>query len=393
MTDKNYDIVVLGGAIIGSAIAYFLARELGSGRSICVVERDPTYAQASTSLSLASIRVQFSTPLNIAISRFGYSFLESIGEVLEVDGDRPDAGLKANGYLLMAGESGRALLQKNQIIQQQAGAQVALLEPADIQARYPYINTDEVALAALGLAEEGWFDAYSVMQALRRKASSLGVTYMKDEACGLEMSGARVTAVNLASGERLAAGIVVNATGPRAAKTAAWAGIELPVHPRKRSVFVFDCKERFPDSPLIIDPSGVYVRPEGEHYVCGWSPPEEDDRDCEDFEVEWNLFEEKLWPILAQRVPAFEAIKVTRAWAGHYAMNVIDHNAILGSHPEVSNFYMANGFSGHGVQQSPAVGRGLAELIVGGSYRSLDLSPFGFERFAQGRLIREENVI
>ena len=142
----------------------------------------------------------------------------------------------------------------------------------------------------------------------------------------------------------------------------------------------------------MFDPTGVYVRPEGPSFICGWSPPEEEDPDCEDFEIEWNLFDERIWPTLARRVPAFEAIKLTTAWAGLYALNPLDHNVILGPHPEVPGFIFANGFSGHGVQQSPAMGRGIAELLVHGSYRSLDLGCFDFVRFAEGRPIHERNV-
>lgn len=390
----SYDVVIVGGAIVGSAIAYFLARESGGRLKVLVVERDPSYAQASTSLSLSSIRVQFSRPENIAMSRFGVAFLKSLGDWLEVDGEVPDAGFQERGYLLLASAEGLETLRANHAVQRAQNCSVALLEPDEICRKFDWIDVSGLAAGSLGLAEEGWFDAYALMQAFRRKARALGVRYMQDEVVALERSGGRVTAVQLASGEKLTAGEVVDAAGPAARKVAAMAGVDLPVYPRKRSVFVFDCRTELPDCPLIVDPSGVYVRPEGSGFICGSSPgPQDPDPDCEDLEVDWPAFEEFVWPVLARRVPAFEALKLTGGWAGHYAVNPIDHNAILGRHPEVTNLVLANGFSGHGVQQSPAVGRGIAELLVYGEYRSLDLQAFDFARFAEGRPIRELNVI
>jgi glycine/D-amino acid oxidase-like deaminating enzyme len=389
---RRYDVVIVGGAIVGSAIAYFLARESGGRLSTLVVERDPSYARCSTSGSLSSIRQQFSRAENIAISQFGIGFIKSVVEHLAVDGEAPDLGFREPGYLVLADADGLGILETNHRLQRDLGAQIALMSPDELSRRFPWLSVEGLAGGALGLADEGWFDAYSLMIGFRKKAIALGVTYARDEVTGLERRGTRVAAAELTDGGRVEAGSVVNAAGPQARAVAAMAGIDLAVYCRKRSVFVFDCRTEIPDCPLVIDPTGVFVRPEGPAYVTGWSPPEAEDPDCEDFQVDWPLFEDKIWPVIARRVPAFEAIKATNAWACHYALNPLDHNAILGPHPEVENFVFANGFSGHGVQQSPAVGRGIAELLVHGRYMSLDLSPFDFARFAEGRLIRELNV-
>ena len=202
-----------------------------------------------------------------------------------------------------------------------------------------------------------------------------------------------MTSVSLRSGEKIECGAVINCAGINAWRIAAWIGLDLPVRPRKRLVYVIDCREELTDVPLTIDPTGVWFRPEGANFICGVSPEEGNDPDSTDFELDYSLFEELIWPTLANRVPAFEAIKLIRAWAGHYDYNVLDQNVIIGPAPHVPNFLMANGFSGHGLQQSPAIGRALSELVTFGSYRTLDLRRFGYDRVLNGQAIREANVV
>ena len=390
---KSYDVVIAGGGVIGSAIAYFLGANGEFGGRVLVVEPDPSYAECSTTRSGGSIRQQFSTPENIEMSRFGFEFLRAAGERLAVDGEAPDIGLHERGYLFLASQAGRAVLEANHAVQQAHGADIALLEPSALEARFPWLSIEGIALGALGLSGEGWFDPNTLLHAFRRKARALGAEYRKDRVVGLTLDKARIDRAVLASGEEIAAGALVNAAGPRAAEIAAMAGIDLPVRPRKRNVYVFDCREPLCGMPLLIDPRGVYVRPESGQYICGVSPPEDEDPDCLDLEVEYRWFEEIVWPALAARVPAFAAIKQTSAWAGHYAYNTFDQNAVIGSHPRIANFYFANGFSGHGLQQSPAVGRAIAELITDGRFGGLDLSRLGYARFAANAPVRELNVV
>jgi len=228
---------------------------------------------------------------------------------------------------------------------------------------------------------------------LRNAARQKGVRYIHDEVVGMERVGAHVGGVMLASGARLACGMLVNAAGPQAGDVAALAGIVLPVEPRKRSVFVAACRTPLPGMPLIVDPTGVWIRPEGEVYICGVSPPAEIDTRAADFEVDYALFDDIVWPALAHRIPAMEALKLQRAWAGHYDYNTLDQNAVIGRHSEIANFFFANGFSGHGLQQSPAAGRAIAELITHQKFVSIDLALFGYDRVAQGRAVRELNII
>jgi FAD-dependent oxidoreductase domain-containing protein 1 len=171
-------------------------------------------------------------------------------------------------------------------------------------------------------------------------------------------------------------------------------GFPIPVYAKKRCVFPFACRTDLPRFPLLIDTSGVWVRPEGRDYIAGFSPDDLDETDHgQDFDVDWPIFEEIIWPALAARVPAFEAIRPGRAWAGHYDMCLLDHNALVGRVPGLANGYLAAGFSGHGLQQSPAIGRGLAELVIHGEYRSLDLAPLGCERLVGNRPLLERNII
>jgi len=389
----RYDVLIVGGGVIGSAIAWSLADSDDFDGRVLVVERDPSYARCSTALSAGSIRQQFSIAENILISRYGAQFLRAAPERLAVHGERPALSFVEGGYLFLASAAGLPVLRRNHALQRELGADVALLDAAELRARFAWLNVDDLAGGCLGLSGEGWFDPHGLLQAFRRKARSLGVDYLPDEVVGLRRAGGRVTAVELAGGDAIGCGWAVNAAGPAAARVAAMAGIALPVRSRKRYVFSFDCREPIAGAPLLVDPSGLYFRPEGEQFICGMSPGADEDPDCEDFTVDHDWFEQRLWPLLAARVPAFAAIRQRAAWAGHYAYNTVDQNAILGAHPDCANLLFANGFSGHGLQQSPAVGRAIAELICHGEFRALDLSALSFRALLDGRQMRERNVV
>lgn len=390
------DIAIIGGGVIGSAIAYFLGADPDFDGTVTVFERDSSYEFSTSARSVASIRQQFSTAENVAISRFGHGFLKQAPEVLAVDGEPADLQFRDGAYLFLAQEDDRAAFDRVLKIQRDGGAAVERIEgPAAIAARFPWLNAEDLAFVHVGLSGEGWFDGYALTRAFRRKAIALGADYREAEVTGLERSGRRIEAVHLADGARVPCGQVVNAAGASARFVAEMAGIgDLPVSPRKRCVFYCDCRDDIPQGLLTIDTSGTYFRAEGTGFLCGRSPgPGEPDPESTDFDIDYAMFEEHIWPSLAARVPAFEAIRQTSAWACHYAMCLLDANAVLGPHPEVTNFHFANGFSGHGMQQSPAVGRGLAEILVHGAYRSLDLSPFGYARILEGRPLEETEVI
>ncbi|WP_027145964.1 FAD-binding oxidoreductase [Mesorhizobium sp. WSM3626] len=387
----RYDIVIIGGAIVGSSVAYYL-REEGFSGSIALIERDPQFAHAATTLSMASIRQQFSIPENIRLSQFTLKLFRRLKEEF---GAEADIGFREGGYLILAGEAGLPILRANHAAQVAEGADILLEDADQLTRRFPWLSAEGITAGAYGRSGEGWFDAHAMLMLFRKALRQKKIDFISASVSGIERQGDRVTGVSLDNGERLEAGTVINAAGPNAGKVAALAGLALPVEPRKRNVFVFEAREKYADMPLLVDPSGIYVRPEGSVYLTGGAEPEEGDgpANAGDFEVDWPLFEEVIWPVLATRIPAFEAIKPTRAWAGHYDYNTLDQNAVIGPHPAVTNFLFANGFSGHGLQQAPAVGKALAELIVHGGYRTIDCSAFGYARIAEGRAFRELNVI
>ncbi|WP_307269266.1 NAD(P)/FAD-dependent oxidoreductase [Labrys wisconsinensis] len=388
---SSTDILIVGGAAVGCAAAYFLKAELDFPGSVTVVERDPTYARASTTLSAASIRQQFSTPENIRMSRFG---IEIIRDLEERFGPEASVGFHEGGYLLLASMAGEEVLRANWRVQRAEGADILLLQPQELAARFPWLSVEGIAAGAWGQSGEGWFDAHSLLDLFRKAARKAGAAFVKGEVTGIERSGGRVTGVTLAGGERIACGTLVDAAGPQAGDVAGLAGIRLPVEPRKRSVFVVRCRTPLPGMPLLVDPGGIYVRPEGDVYICGGAEDERDDPRADgDFEVDYRLYEDVVWPALATQIPAMEELKLVRAWAGHYDYNTLDQNAVIGPHPEVTNFLFANGFSGHGLQQAPAAGRAVAELITAGRFTTLDLTIFGYERVAQNRPVFELNVI
>ncbi|MDD5029076.1 MAG: FAD-binding oxidoreductase [Rhodoferax sp.] len=390
---KQSDVIIMGGAAVGSAAAYFLASQKDFNGSILVVDKDFTYEKCATALSAASIRHQFSTPGNIQMSQFGTEFIRHIGEHLSVNGEAPEVGFHEGGYLFLATEAGRAILQSNHLVQRSLKADVVLLTPEQLQQRFAWLATEDLSAGSLGLSGEGWLDAYGLLQGFRRKAISLGVQYQQAQVTGINRQGHHIHSVNLSDGSTVACSVVINAAGTGAYALAQSAGIDLPVESRKRCVFHFTSPATVDHCPLVVDPSGAYFRPEGKGFICGISPPPEQDPECFDFEVQHTLFDEVLWPILASRVPGFEAVRLQHSWAGHYDMNTLDHNLILGAHSEVDNFLFANGFSGHGMQQAPAVGRALSELVTYGEFRTLDLLPFGWQRILAKQPLLEINVV
>lgn len=393
---ETRDVVIVGGGAVGSAVACWLKAFEGFEGSVLVLERDPSYAQASTALAASGIRLQFSTPENIALSRYGLEVIRAFpSRMATADGPGPDLGFKENGYLFLAGtEAQEARLREAHAVQRAEGVAVDLLSPAEIAARFPHLETEDLRLGSYGPRDEGWFDNMGLLHGYRAKARAAGADYAHEEVVEIERGSGGVAAVRCASGRRIACGAVVNAGGPRAGRVAEAAGLTLPVGPRKRTVFVFDCAEPPPgDLPLMIDSTGIWTRPEGSLFIVGIPPDPDPEVDPDDFDPEWDLFETTIWPALAARSRFFEAIKVQRIWVGHYEWNAVDQNGILGPHPEAANFLQATGFSGHGLQQSAGAGRAIAEHLMTGGWRSLDLTALEPGRLFDGTAVQETGVV
>jgi glycine/D-amino acid oxidase-like deaminating enzyme len=391
---EKAEVVIIGGGVVGSATAYALLQAGMPGRDIVVVERDPSYQACSTARSAGGVRQQFSTRENIQLSQATLALLR---ELKDRFGSDADVSFREQGYLLLASEGGRGVLADNVRLQRSMGADTHLLDVSALAERFPWLACEGLAAGSFGVRGEGWMDPVALMTLLRQGAQAGGVRWRHATVAGIDVTGSRAQSVRLETGEGIEAAHIVNAAGPQAGDVARLAGIALPVEPRKRYVYVVDCREASEalyGGPLTVDPSGVWFRPEGRRFICGVSPEEADEPAPVDLDaIDYEPYETIVWPALAARVPVFEQIKLVSAWAGFYDYNRLDQNGIIGAHPSVTNFYFGNGFSGHGLQQGYAVGRGIAELITKGRFESIDLRRFGFERVQRGEPLFELNII
>jgi glycine/D-amino acid oxidase-like deaminating enzyme len=395
---NSYDVVIIGGAMMGASAAWFLSDDKDFDGKILVVDRDLSYENTSTMHTNSCMRQQFSGELNVRISQFAADFVKNLSSYMGNDERVPDLSIRSFGYMYLANNEGFAdVLRESQRVQVAVGAATQLMTAGEIKAAYPFYNVDDIVLGSINLVDEGFWDATAVFDWWRKSARERDVEYIENEvvAVNKNAAGTRVESLTLKSGEVVACGQVLNASGPRAADTARMAGITVPVEPRKRFSWIFSAEQPLDrDLPLTIDPSGVHVRENGGGtYQCGGHSDIDLAVDPDDFIMDHSIWESHVWPILATRIPQFEAIKVQSEWAGHYAYNTFDHNAILGPHMEVENFFFLNGFSGHGLQQSPAMGRGTAEIMVHGKYQTLDMTQFHYDRIPEGRKIIEKAVI
>lgn len=391
----HYDVVCIGGAMTGTSAAYFLSENPDFDGSILVVEPDWTYDFANTTRAHNSIRSQFTNDVNVALSRFGMDFMNEFHERVQVDGESPELNFRGTGYLFIADtEAMYSQLESESVDQLARGAEVEMLRPAQIAERFPYLDADRLVGARLGGLCEGSFDGWALFQGLRRRAIHNGVTYAKDRVVGLDHTDDRVTGVRLESGRSIGCAFAINSAGCRANQIAAMVGLDLPVEPRARTSFVFACWTPIEHHvPLTITPDGVHFHREQQHFMCGAVPRDDVAIAPDDFDVRHEEFEDLIWPTLATYVPQFDRIGVIASWGGQYDFNTMDHNLVIGAGSRFPNFLFANGFSGHGLQQGPAVGRGLAELITYGNFRSIDLTPLGYGRIERNEPILESAII
>lgn len=376
---------------MGSSIAYHLANDGYPGR-IAVFEKDPAYEKASTVLSVGGIRRQFSTEVNVRLSQYSLAFYQEFRERMEVDGERPEIDFKPRGYLFLGNEKNWPLLVKHQAFQQALGVNTRLLDIEETLRLIPDLNPDDLVGSSFS-AGDGYMDPHGVLHGFVRKAKQLGVAYVYQEVVEIFRTGDRFEGVRIKDGTTYLAPSIVNAAGSYAGEVGKMAGIDIPVVPVRRMVYLLKPPRLFEYGlPLTIDTSGVYFLHEaGQQILSGKSRKEEPPG----FNFVWDrsYFHEEIWPALAHRIPLFDQLKISSGWAGLYEINQWDYNGIIGEHPEAPGFYMAVGFSGHGFQQAPAVGKALSEWIRLGRYETIDVHPLGYERILEGRKVLEEEVI
>lgn len=387
MTNQTYDVIMVGGGVMGCATAYYLLK-FDPTLKVALVEKDPTYEKASTPLSDGNIRVQFNVKENILMSMYGLEVLKTFATDMAVGDEKPDVGFRQQGNLFIANEASQEEARAGLALQQSLGCQVEWLEPEQIKQVYPFYNLEDCAGGTLG-HQDGSMSPLDFLLAYKKKAVSMGAAFIHAEVSAVLRKGNRVMGVRLTNGDILSAGSVVNSAGPWAPKVAMTANVSLPILPTKRQVFVLETEARSEKIlPAIFFPSGLYLFHEGAgHFTCGKSL-QTDPVGYDDFEWDRRVFEEQLWEELVGYLPAFDRLKVTQGWAGLYEMNTFDGNAILGEWPELKGFYLENGFSGHGFQQAPAVGRYTAELILDRPL-SLDLSNFNASRILENKPLPE----
>ncbi|XP_025413960.1 FAD-dependent oxidoreductase domain-containing protein 1-like isoform X2 [Sipha flava] len=420
---KTVDVLIIGGGVMGSSIAYWLQNKCRDGLNIAVVEKDLSYEKASSVLSCGGIRQQFSLKENIQLSQFSAEFLRDIKDYLTVpDQDPPEVNFNPSGYLFLATKKGADTMLENHKVQKELGACVELLTPDMIKEKYPWLNVDDIELGSFGSLNSGWFDPWSLLNAFRTKAKSLGTYYVEGEVTDFgfkfdqsisaegnpnkEYEGINSVKINLANGEtqQIVFGICIIAAGANSGNIARKAKVgegkgflstPLPVEARKRYVYYYHAPKGPSLAPMVIDPSGIYFRPDSfdNHYICGKSPMPDDEPDTANLDVDHEFFEKEIWSNLAHRVPAFEEAKVKSSWAGYYDYNWYDQNAIVGPHPSYFNLFFATGFSGHGIQQAPAIGRAIMEAITENGYSSIDLTRFGFGRLIAEKPLYEKSII
>ena len=391
MTEKSsYDAVIVGGGIMGSSTAYHLSK-MDAKLKVAVVERDPTYTHASTTLSMSNVRIQFSLKENIQISQYAFQVLDRFEDEMAIEDQRPKVHFRREGNLFMITEENIAEAQRSFELQRSLGCNIEWWSAGQVKERFPLYDVSRYAGGTFG-PDDGHFDAYAMLMAYKAKARHQGVAYVTGEANQILTESGRVKGVGLASGETLHAEVVINCGGAWAARLAETAGVKLPVIPVKRQIYTLDTKVKAEGAlPLTVLPGGLYFRTEtGGMVLLGKSMQE----DPVGFDFTWDeqRFIDLLWPELAEFVPAWDHLRVVSGWAGLYDVSTIDGNAIIGEWPEIKGLYLATGFSGHGLQQGPAVGRYLSELLLGVE-PALDLSIFGPERIVENRPLVEGGIV
>lgn len=387
------DIAIIGGGIMGSAAAYFLAVS-GKAGQVTVIEPDHTYVRSATLAGAGGVRRLMSLPENIAMSQFSLDFYADFANCMATEDNPADIGFRRQGYLFLTNDAGVAALEQNFATQAGQGVEAELLDRDALHTRFPSVGHEHVALACHS-PRDGWIDPHAALVGFRKKAEQLGVEYVPSRVTALEMNAGAVTQAQLENGASVDAELFINTAGPWVGEIAAMTGASLPVVPMCRVQHFWHCAHEIEPLPLIKDDSGAFFRPEGNGFAGGRPSWEIDPGFIWDVDRGYfaNYFEETVWPLVARMVPKFEEIRLERTWGGHYAQSTLDGNMIIGRYsPGHDNLITACGFSGHGIMHAPAVGRALSELALHGEYRNIDLKRMEFDRVLRNEPYAEKGI-
>jgi FAD-dependent oxidoreductase domain-containing protein 1 len=389
-TDRKVDVAIIGGGAIGLAIAYSM-RTMEPSSRVVVIERDPSYALASTPRASGGVRRLFALPENIDLSNHSIPVYQNFHRIMAVDGEEAEIGFKKNGYLFIVPPKDVPTLARNFERQARHGVNVEWLEPNKLKERFPSMRVDDLG-AAVQSHDDGWLDPYAVLMAYRKKVKSLEVELIDDEVIAIQREGGLARAIDLKSGAKLKADYIVNAAGAWASQICAMVGMSVPITPLRRYEHFFECQERIEPLPYLKDVNRLAFRPEGAGYTGG-VPTLLEPRGY-NFEVDHNYFDEVVWPALAHRFPQFEKTKCKTTMSGLYDQNDFDGNPIIGPWDgECENFYIAAGFSGHGLMHAPACGVSIAERILKGRFETIDLGRLGWSRVPEAKPVPEQGII
>ena len=383
-------MLIVGGGIVGLSSAYFL-RTLAPGMTVAVVEREADYAHCSTLRASGGCRVQFSCPENIRMSLFSIDFIRRFPETMATPGREAPIDWVQGGYLFVVPPEHIGLLEANHATQRAHGCDVALLDCAALKARWPSMRVDDLG-AGVHSPGDGWCDPHQMLQGTKRKALAMGVEFIVDEVVALEVSAKALRSATLKSGHILRAAHFVNAAGAWAAQVGAMAGMPLPIAPLRRFEHYFTCGNPMEKLPYVKDVQRLAFRSEGKGF-CGGLVDSNEARGF-NFDVDHDYFGRVVWPAAAHRFPPLESAKCHRTWAGLYEQCELDGNPIIGNWPgTLENMHVCAGFSGHGMMHAPAAGRAIAERVVVGEDRSIDLSRLGYQRVVDNTPYRERGIL
>jgi glycine/D-amino acid oxidase-like deaminating enzyme len=389
------DIVIVGGGVVGSSVAYHL-RDAGWRGRIVVIERDDTYSRASSNLAMGGIRQQFTLEANVRMVQYSVGFYRDLDQRLRVTDPSDRVSFRQRGYLFLADVSCAARLTRRFEAMRSAGARIELVGRDEIQRRLPDAALDDIEFGVFG-PDDGYANPKAVLRAMRRIAEGAGVEYIPAEVSAIRVTKNRVSGVTFGT-DSIDTPVVVNAAGPFASEVARLAGVSLPVFPVRQQLFRCTLPRRWEYRfPMVIDPSGLHWRHDD---ALGTDGPDRivlaktkhDETAGENFTCDDGRWSAEFYPDLIRRMPAFAGLSPSEGWAGLYEMTP-DHNPIIGTHPDVEGFFLANGFSGHGLMMAPATGNAIAELVTGGTSRTIDISDFAFDRFQTGALLDDEATL